>query len=81
VILFQVFVLCFHGSSIKHQSEQFMFDLLGSDWVYSDVKYQKMMIIVMENLKQPMSLRAFGLNEVNLEYFVQVRMRRVLCDN
>jgi hypothetical protein len=78
LILFQVFIPCFYGSSIKHQSEQFIFDLFASDWTGSDVKHQKMMVFVMENMKHPMSLRAFGMTEVKLEYFVQVKERRLL---
>ncbi|KAG5673338.1 hypothetical protein PVAND_003397 [Polypedilum vanderplanki] len=66
-----IFIPCIHGSNIESESEKLSYSLFSSDWTNSDIKYQKMMIIVMENLKQSMRLRAFGLSEINLEFFVQ----------
>ncbi|KAG5673339.1 hypothetical protein PVAND_003398 [Polypedilum vanderplanki] len=69
--LCHIFIPCIHGSNIESESEKLSYSLFSSDWTNSDIKYQKMMIIVMENLKQSLRLRAFGLSEINLEFFVQ----------
>jgi hypothetical protein len=71
-VLCQVFILCFHGSNIEHQSQQFIDELFMSEWFEADFKYRKMVVMVIENLKKPIKLKAFGFNEINLEFFLQV---------
>ncbi|KAG5673337.1 hypothetical protein PVAND_003396 [Polypedilum vanderplanki] len=69
--LCQIFIPCFHSSNIETESANLIHSLFSSDWTNSDVKYQKLMVIMMENMKQPMKLRGYGLSEINLEFFIQ----------
>ena len=51
-----IFIPSYFGELIYSTSSQFSYDLFSSDWVDADMKYKKAMIIVMENMKQPVKL-------------------------
>ncbi|KAG5684266.1 hypothetical protein PVAND_013502 [Polypedilum vanderplanki] len=71
-LLILIFVPCVHGSNIEEQSKKFIRDLFVCDWHQADVNDQKMIAIMMENLKKPMSVCGFGFGEINLEFFLNV---------
>jgi hypothetical protein len=75
LIMGLMFVPCFHGSNIESQSEKFIFDLFSSEWYDFDLKCRKMVVVMMENLKKPMSVKAFGFGAINLDFFLQVSCR------
>ncbi|KAG5684279.1 hypothetical protein PVAND_013515 [Polypedilum vanderplanki] len=72
LVLLQMLLACYHGSTIENQSEKLVYDLFSIDWLQFDIKERKMLIIMMENMKKVMSLKDFGFSEINLEFFVQV---------
>ncbi|KAG5684262.1 hypothetical protein PVAND_013498 [Polypedilum vanderplanki] len=69
-LLILIFVPCVHGSNIEEQSKKFIRDLFACDWHQADINDQKMIAIMMENLKKPMSVCGFGFGEINLEFFL-----------
>ncbi|KAG5678988.1 hypothetical protein PVAND_008598 [Polypedilum vanderplanki] len=66
------FIPYYFGSIIETHSEKFINDLYASDWYDSDLKIQKMVVIMMENMKKPIQLRAFGFDAINLEGFLKI---------
>lgn len=69
-----IFFMSYFGEMIYSTSSQFSYDLFSSDWVYADMKYKKAMLIVMENMKQPVKLSVLFYNSINLKLFQDVRI-------
>ncbi|KAG5684268.1 hypothetical protein PVAND_013504 [Polypedilum vanderplanki] len=67
-----IFIPCYHGSNIEEQSKKFINDLFACDWHQADHESKKLIVIMMENLKQPITLCAFGFGEINLDFFQKV---------
>jgi hypothetical protein len=62
-------VPCYHASTIESQSDQFVNDLYASEWIDGNSEQRKMILMMMENLKKPLLLCAFGLDAINLAFF------------
>ncbi|KAG5678334.1 hypothetical protein PVAND_008019 [Polypedilum vanderplanki] len=71
-LLFLMYMICYRGNDIEEKSKQLMNDLFSCEWYQAELKIQKIIIILMENFKKPMILKAFGFNAINLEFFLQV---------
>jgi hypothetical protein len=74
LMVFYIFILSYFGDMIYSTSSQFLYDLFSSDWVDADMKYKKAMIIVMENMKQPVKMSVLFYDSVNLQLFQDVRI-------
>ena len=74
VCVIYIFILSYFGDMIYLTSSQFLYDLFSSDWVDADMNYKKAMIIVMENMKQPVKLSALFYDSINLQLFQDVRI-------
>jgi len=74
ILVIYIFILSYFGDMIFSTSSQFLYDLFSSDWVDADMKYKKTMIIVMENMKQPVKLSVLFYDSVNLQLFQDVRI-------
>jgi hypothetical protein len=74
LMVIYIFILSYFGDMIYSTSSQFLYDLFSSDWVDADMKYKKAMLIVMENMKQPVKMSVLFYDSVNLQLFQDVRI-------
>ena len=75
VLTFDNLMPSYLGNEIYSTSEEFLYDLYSSEWIDADLKYKKMMIIFMENLKNPVGLNVMWYKNLNLERFMEVSRR------
>jgi 7tm Odorant receptor len=71
-MLIQVIRPCFHANTVEFDTNELSCDLFSSDWTECDLKYKKLVVIFMENLKKSVKFEAFGFVNVNLDLFLQV---------
>lgn len=64
--------VCFSAQKIQSDSEELVDNLYESDWVTSDMKYRKLMMIFNENLRKSIKLSLFKTIDVNLTTFQSV---------
>lgn len=72
-----IFIPCYFSSNLYNTSSDYVSDLFSSEWHNADLKYQKMMIIFMENLKRPISLDVWLHSNLNLEKFTEVKFDKL----
>jgi hypothetical protein len=70
--LISIFVPCFCGSKITELSERIGQIITGSEWMYEDKEYKKLVIIALENAKRPIKITALGLFDVDLKTFKSI---------
>lgn len=73
--VFYIFILSYFGEMIYSTSSEFSYSLFSSDWVNADMKYKKAIIIVMENMKQPVKLSVLFYDCLNLKLFQDVGIK------
>jgi hypothetical protein len=71
-LLIQIFAPCFFGQRLKDSSINISVALFNSKWYNLDEKSRKLVVVFMENLKQPMKIEYRGLIEANLETFTNI---------
>ncbi|XP_070502881.1 odorant receptor 59b-like [Chironomus tepperi] len=69
VMVIYIFIMSYFGDMIYSTSSRFSYDLFSSDWIDADMKYKKAMIIVVENMKQPVKLSVLFYDSLNLQLF------------
>jgi hypothetical protein len=67
------FIPCFFGGEMLETTERYLYDIFTSDWLEANLKYKKLLITFMENLKRPIAVRFAGYEKINLERFTEVR--------
>lgn len=72
IMIFEIFRICFLANGVQYQSEKFIVDFYSSDWVDSSIKYRKLMIILMENMKKPIKVIALEFIQVDIGLFVKL---------
>lgn len=73
ITLSLIFQPCLIASEIEYASKAFNYDIMRCNWTEVDVKLRKVMMIFMENMKKPIKLSAFGIFDINLETFLEVK--------
>ncbi|KAL7029829.1 hypothetical protein ACKWTF_006385 [Chironomus riparius] len=71
-VFFLILVPCFYANTIQYQSDSFLDDLYMSDWIESGIKYRKLVLFFMENLKKKIVFKVLGFVEIDLLLFVQI---------
>lgn len=59
---------------IESTSESLNTRIYSSDWTSAPMPYKKSMLILMENLKKPITVTVPGYNKLNLEAFREVKL-------
>jgi len=72
-MIFQIFLPSYFGNEIEVTSDETLNAIYSSDWISADAKFKKLCLIAMENMKQPIKMRAFKIFDVNLQSFLTVR--------
>lgn len=70
--MLEIFRICFLANAVQYQSGLFIVDFYSSDWVDSSIKYRKLMIILMENMKKPIKVIALNFIQVDIGLFVKL---------
>lgn len=68
----RLLIICEYGSEIEQNSGDFLRDIYGIDWTGSDKDHKKILIIMQENLKRPVSIRSFNYLKINNEIFLTI---------
>lgn len=68
-IFLQLFWPTFFGNEISKKSEQFVGDLYNSDWTNADMKSRRLLITLMETMKQPIIITVIHVYKVDLDTF------------
>jgi hypothetical protein len=71
-VLVRLFVICFYGNEIEHNSQNFLDDVYETDWIAADIKSKRNLLIIQENLKKADKVRAAGFLKINNEIFLSV---------
>lgn len=67
-----MFIPCYFGNEIKCNSQDFLTALHGTNWLTVDKSTKKSLLILIENLRRPIKVRAAKLFDVDLEIFLFV---------
>nr|WJJ63337.1 odorant receptor 37 [Pachyrhinus yasumatsui] len=71
----EVFLFCYFGSLLYFESSTFVTDVYLTDWLALDQKSQRAYLIIMENAKRPLMIRAGKIIDLSLDTFATI-MRR-----
>lgn len=76
ICLFQMFIPCFCGNEIEHDSNFFSQDVFESDWD-GDNEDKRSKLFLMENLKRPQKIKGAKIYFLNLESFIKVKIKNI----
>lgn len=72
VMILQIFLPCYYGNAVTEYSNDLTNDIFNSDWTTFDVPSRRFMILYMELLKYPVTLKAANFFHVGLPIFAKV---------
>lgn len=72
VLTFDNFIPSYLGHEIYATTCDFSEDLLSSEWIEADLRYKKVMVIFLENLKKPIKMSVMWFENLDLERFREV---------
>jgi len=73
-MILQIFLPCYFANAIQSECNQFVDAIMTSQWIESDPKYKKLLMIFMVNLKTPYTIRILKVFMLNIETFKNVRI-------
>lgn len=68
----RLFIICYYGNEIEHNSEEFLCETYKTKWIDSDKGTRKNVLIIQENLKKPLTIFVAKFLTVNIEVFMNV---------
>ncbi|XP_028894353.2 odorant receptor 94a-like [Zeugodacus cucurbitae] len=71
VMILQIFLPCYYGNAVTEYSNALTNDIFNSDWTTFDVPARKFMILYMELLKRPATLKAANFFNIGLPVFAK----------
>ncbi|XP_076256836.1 odorant receptor 85b-like [Rhynchophorus ferrugineus] len=71
-MMFQVAIYCWYGQLLMEKSDAVTSACYEIDWHRASTKNQKMLITIMERVKKPVIMRAFGFFELNLATLMKI---------
>lgn len=69
ISLLEIGLPCYFGSELEKSSESLLDAIYQSSWLNCELKTKKVLVILMENLKQPMRINCYSVFDVNLKLF------------
>lgn len=63
------FLPCYFGQHVEDTYDQLSTSFYESNWINQSESFKKLMRVMMENLRKPEKVSAFGVFTVNLENF------------
>ncbi|XP_076256117.1 odorant receptor 2a-like [Rhynchophorus ferrugineus] len=71
----EVFLYCYYGSLLSNESDTLITDIYITNWLDLDLKCQKAYLIIMENGKKPIVIRAGKIIDLSLDTFATIIRR------
>jgi hypothetical protein len=68
----RLFLICFYGNEIEHNTQRFLEDVYETDWIATDKNSKRNLLIIKENLKKADKVRAASFLNINIEIFLSV---------
>jgi len=70
--LVQLFLPCYFATEIQATNDEFMQDLMATDWIETEMSYKKMILFTMQNMKTSHNIKVLKIFNLNIDTYLKV---------